>query len=332
MQPRLAADPKPTVVIHTNDQQMVAALVSAHSLKSRSTSPHLFHVRLLRLEDYPELYKRHNQRFVWEEGDAPLVWNRRNHQTFGPLRRMVPSLLGFQGRALVIDPDVFAIADVYELLIRDMGGKAILCHQRSEWREGRRPYSSAVMLLDCSKLTHWQWQSEMDKLFSGQLRLGPYLSLLDEPPDHIGLFEEEWNHFDTLIEKTKLLHNTRIDTQPWKTGLLADYYYHAHRRAGLLAALKHAGRIVLAPLRRHPVRYKPHPDLRQEQLFFALLRECLEVGSITTEFLQAAIRKNYLRKDAFAVIAKCAPIRGGPNRTALVGKTPHPRRRHGGLR
>jgi hypothetical protein len=39
--------------------------------------------------------------------------------------------------------------------------------------------------------------------------------------------------------------------------------------------------------------------LRQEQLFFALLRECLELGSITTEILQDAIRKNYLRKDAF---------------------------------
>jgi hypothetical protein len=195
VQPTLAADPKPTVVIHTNDQQMVAALVSAHSLKSRSTSPHLFDVRLLRLEDYPELYKRHNQRFAWWDRNTPSVWNRHNHQTFAPLRRMVPTLLGFQGRALVIDPDVFAIADVYELLTRDMGGKAILCRQRSELHEGRRFYSSAVMLLDCSKLTHWQWQSEMDKLFSGQLMLGPYLSLLDEPPDHIGLFEEEWNHF-----------------------------------------------------------------------------------------------------------------------------------------
>src|SRR5206468_6257918 len=44
---------KPTVVIYTNDQQMVAALVGAHSLKSRSNSPHLFDVRLLRLEETP---------------------------------------------------------------------------------------------------------------------------------------------------------------------------------------------------------------------------------------------------------------------------------------
>ena len=108
---------KPTVIIHTNDRQMVAALVSAHSLKSRSKSPHLFDVRLLRLEETPHLYKRDIIRpFVLWEGDAPSVWRRRDLQSFAPLRRLVPALLGFQGRALVIDPDIFAIGDVYELL------------------------------------------------------------------------------------------------------------------------------------------------------------------------------------------------------------------------
>ena len=71
--PAAATNPaaKPTVVIHTNDQQMVAALVSAHSLKSRSRNPHLFEVRLLRLEETPHLYKRHNETFFWWEGAQP---------------------------------------------------------------------------------------------------------------------------------------------------------------------------------------------------------------------------------------------------------------------
>src|SRR5271169_5284227 len=54
-------DPKPTIVIHTNDQQMIAALVSAHSLKSRSKTPERFDVRLLRLEETLHLYKRDKQ-------------------------------------------------------------------------------------------------------------------------------------------------------------------------------------------------------------------------------------------------------------------------------
>ena len=96
-----------------------------------------------------------------------------NLQSFAPLRRLVPALLGFQGRALVIDPDIFAIGDVYELLSRDMGGRAILCRERPEPHEGRRWYYSSVMLLDCNKLTHWQWEREIDELFTGQLQLGP---------------------------------------------------------------------------------------------------------------------------------------------------------------
>jgi len=49
--------------------------------------------------------------------------------------------------------------------------------------------------------------------------MGPWHFLLSESPDHIGLLEDEWNHCDMLTEATKLLHNTEISTQPWKTGL-----------------------------------------------------------------------------------------------------------------
>src|SRR5437899_11447892 len=97
---------------------MVAALVGAHSLKSRSNSPHLFDVRLLRLEETPHLYKRHNQTFFWWDGSAPCVGRRRDLQAFAPLRRAVPALLRFQARALVIDADVLAIRDVYQLRAR----------------------------------------------------------------------------------------------------------------------------------------------------------------------------------------------------------------------
>ncbi len=315
---------KPTVVIHTNDQQMVAALVSAHSLKSRSKTPHLFDVRILRLEDTLHLNKRDNERFFWWDGDAgPSVWRRRDLQSFAPLRRMVPALLGFQGRALVIDPDVFAIGDVYELLSRDMQGKAILCRERMEWRQGRRTFSSAVMLLDCSKLTHWQWEREIDDLFAGRLRLGPYLSLLDELPERIGLFEEVWNHFDVLTEATKLLHNTQIPTQPWKTGLPADYHEHAPRDARWLRAAKRMVRRAIFRQQDRTVRYQPHPDPRQEQLFFALLRECVEQGSITIPFLRRAIRKSYLRKDALALLTRTVGQERSPRaRTPQLSMSP----------
>jgi hypothetical protein len=294
--------PKPTVVIHTNDQQMVAARVSAHSLKSRSKSPDLFDIRILRLEETPHLFKRDKQKFTWWDGNVPSVWRTRDLQSFAPLRRMVPALLGFTGRALVLDPDVFAIGDVYELLSRNMNGKAIVCRQKSEWRAGRRLYSSAVMLLDCSKLTHWHWERDIDDIFACKLKLGPWLSLLDEPPGQIGLFEDEWNHPDTLTEKTKLLHNTEISTQPWKTGLPADYHEHAPQDPAFVRALKQVARRMLLRGTDKTVLYRPHPDARQEQLFFTLLKECVDQGNITKQFLHKAIRRNWLRKDTFDLL------------------------------
>ena len=188
-----------------------------------------------------------------------------------------------------------------------MNGKAVLCRQKSEWRTGRRLYSSAVMLLDCQKLTHWHWEQDIDDIFSWKVMLGPWLSLLDESPSQIGLFEEEWNHHDTLTEKTKLLHNTEIPTQPWKTGLPADYNEHAPQNPASVERVKCLARRMFPKYLGRTVFYRPHPDPRQEQMFFTLLRECLERGSITERLLRTAIRKNYLRSDAFTLLDR-SPI------------------------
>jgi len=298
----IAPVPKPTVVIHTNDQQMIAALVGAHSLKSRSRSPDRFDVRILRLEDTPALCKRDGQKFIWWEGLKPNVWRRRDLQSFQPLRRMVPAMLNFRGRALVIDPDVFAVGDVWELLSREMDDRAILCCQKAEWREGRRLNSSAVMLLDCERLTHWRWEEELEELFALKRELGAYLALLDEAPQRIGHLEDEWNHCDTLTPQTKLLHITRIETQPWKTGLLADHQRHAPPPIASRETLKRlARRILRGPPRQTPV-HQAHPDSRQEKLFFTMLKECLDYGTITPRMVRKAMRKNYLRRDALTLL------------------------------
>jgi hypothetical protein len=295
---------KPVVFIHTNDRQMIPALVGAHALKARSRTPELFEVRFLRQEETPHLQKQHGQTYIRWDGEAPIRWRRTDAHSFYPLRRLVPELMGFTGRALVLDPDIFAVGDVWELLSRDMGGKAILCRQKAEERDGRRLYSSAVMLLDCAKLRHWQWAREIDDMFGHRRLLGPWISLLEEPAGSIGLFEEAWNDMDRLSADTKLLHLTEIPTQPWKTGLLADYYEYVPYDPPWLAALKHLARRVISGQGDRRVRYRPHPDPRQEALFFALLRECVDAGIVDARALRRAIRRKDLRTDAFEPLAR----------------------------
>ena len=51
------------------------------------------------------------------------IWRNDDLQSFTPLRFLPPQLMGYQGRAVVIDPDIFATGDIWELLSRDMAGK-----------------------------------------------------------------------------------------------------------------------------------------------------------------------------------------------------------------
>lgn len=292
---------KPVVFIHTNNKQLVPAIVGAHALKSRSRHSDKFEVRFLRVEDTPYLWNRENQRFIWWEGKPPCIWRRQDLQTFQCLRRLVPEIMGFEGTALVIDPDMFAVGDVYDLLARDMDGKAILCCRKQEFYRGRQLYSSAVMLLDCSKLKHWRWHRDIDDIFTGKMKLGYWLALLDEDPERIGVLEDDWNQPDILNDRTRFLHNTEKSTQPWKTGLPADFDHYVQPLSwrNYLGRLK---RQFFSPEWKANAHYRPHPDPQQERLFFTLLKECLEQGDLTRELLQDEIAKKHLRSDALAII------------------------------
>jgi hypothetical protein len=51
-------------------------------------------------------------------------------------------------------------------------------------------------------------------------------------------------------------------------------------------------------------RYQPHPDPHQERLFFGLLRECLDNGSVTEAQLRDEMRRDHIRHDALDLLRK----------------------------
>lgn len=287
---------KPTVFIQTNDRQMVGALVSAYSLHRNSRHADRFEVRIMRQEDHAFFQAREGQTFL--RGREHRVWRNDDLQSFTPLRFLPPELMAYDGRAVVIDPDIFAVGDIYELLSRDMQGKALMCRARPG-HNGRPDYlASSVMLLDCGRLTHWRCEAQFNELFAFERDYLDWIELTLEPRETIGLLEAEWNDFDRLTERTRLLHNTKRRTQPWKTGLPVDFVARADRM-GLSpwSWVKFAKRQVLGD-----ERYKRHPDPRQEQFFFGLLRECVEKRLITEDFLRAEMRRNHLRHDALELL------------------------------
>src|SRR6266478_2643618 len=128
MTPKDAA-PRPHVFIQTNAKQLIGALVSAHSLKRNSPHRDEFDVTVMRHEDHAFFAAKQGQPFL--RGGDTRVWDNDDLQSFTPLRFMPPALMGHRGRAVVIDPDIFAVGDIWELLTRDMQGKAIVWRRRS---------------------------------------------------------------------------------------------------------------------------------------------------------------------------------------------------------
>ena len=291
---------RPTVFIHTNEQQRLGALVAAHSFRRQSRHPQRFDVRLLRLEDTPHLYGREGQRYL--RVGRMATWHNADLQSFSPLRMMVPQVMRYQGRALVTDPDVFSVGgDVLELLDSDMGGKAVICRNLpAEKGGGAGKWATSVMLLDCAKLAAWRWDEQVDAMFAGRLDYKRWIQLADEPPQAIGELPEIWNSFDKLEADTRLLHMTEIITQPWKTGLPVDFGMNFQGPAGRLRRwLRQRG---LLPAKR----YRPHPDPRQEELFFSLLQDCLDDKSVSEHDLRRSIASHDVRPDAFALLAAAA--------------------------
>lgn len=299
-----AADEPLRVFIHTNDRQWLGALVAAHALRRNASDPQRFAVAFIHVRDHDFLWAREGQPFL--RGGTTRIWRMDDLQSFTPLRFLAPRLAGYRGRALVIDPDVFAVGDVLELLTRDMGGAAVMGRHRSDHPDKFAQVATSVMLLDCARLRHWDCEREFGELFEFKRDYKDWMVLAHEAPENIGWLEPEWNDFDRLTPATRLLHNTKRWTQPWKTGLPVDFTPADKLRDRPLLARLNRLRAGLFGEYGLLGRYAPHPDPAQERLFFTLLAECLANGSVSEALLREEMARNHIRHDALALAEKYA--------------------------
>ena len=299
------SDVKNCVFIHTNERQWIGTLVAQHALRRNSARPDAFDVRIIHVRDHKFLWDKEGQTFL--RGGATRTWHMDDLQSFTPLRFLPPRLMAYEGRAIVIDPDVFAAGDINELFDRDMQGKAVMGRKRSK-DPGKFCVATSVMLLDCARLRHWDPEKEFNELFEFKRDYKEWMCLAHESPENVGFFEPQWNDFDHLDEKTRLLHNTKRKTQPWKTGLPVDFT--PADKLKRYPGLRQFRRLRDSLFGEHAFRgrYKAHPDPRQEHFFFGLLRECLDEGIVDEALLREEIKRNHVRHDAFDVIDRTPPL------------------------
>jgi len=119
---------RPCVFIQANHRQIAGAIVAEHALKRNSKHGDEFDVRIIHHKDYPFFLEKEGKPYLRD--GVHRKWHNNDLQSFTLTRFMPPELMGYKGRAVCIDPDVFALGDVWELLPRDW-------RARQSWRPGR---------------------------------------------------------------------------------------------------------------------------------------------------------------------------------------------------
>lgn len=185
------------IFVGTEENQWLATKVLEFSIKLRTSAS---------VEVFP-LYQANIS--------VPTPQNEENHPRtpFSFQRFLIPELCDFDGRAIYLDSDMQVFTDIRELAGREMNGQEVL----SSWvasSDGRRPQFS-VMLLNCALLP-WDIKRIIKDMDEGKLT---YEELMYEMKiaKRIGVeLEAEWNSLEFFDEgKTKLLHYTDMNKQPW---------------------------------------------------------------------------------------------------------------------
>lgn len=270
------------IFIQANNKQYFGALLSKYSLQ-KNISDKSIEVVIMNVDNHPAFKNFIGKKYL--RGGVEVVYGPADLQSFTLSRFMPPELMNFQGRALVVDPDVFALQDITPLLTMDMEGQAIASCKKTGG------YETSVMLLDCAKLTDWKIASLIEKISKNELDYNNIMSLRIEK--RIKEIPRFWNDLDTLTPQTRMIHMSGRLTQPWKTGLPIDF-----RREPLP---KIAGIIPREPIYRligkYPTRYLRHKNKEIENLFFSLVKNALADGAITEADIQKEINDKNVRAD-----------------------------------
>lgn len=277
---------KQKVFIHTNNKQGLGAILSKYSFE-RDLGESDIKVEYINVDNL-DIFKNFAGKKYKRSGFQDLItYDPNDLQSFTLSRFMPPELMGYEGRAIVVDPDIFAIKNVKKLFELDLKGKAIAaCGKKDAW-------DTSLMVMDCAKLKHWNIKKILNQLTSLELDYAELVSLKTEPKDFIMEIPRDWNDLDHLGPSTNLIHMTNRMTQPWRTGLPIDFTINPMPK--ILGIIPRE--LIHKLLGKYPTHYKPHPNKEIEQWFFRLVSDALKSNAVKKEEIEEEIRLGHVRKD-----------------------------------
>lgn len=141
-----------------------------------------------------------------------------NITEFSNYRFLIPGLCGFAGRAIYLDSDMICLTDLNDLFNASMDGAHFLAKPATA-PGGEPRWGLSVALYDCA-LCRFDLELYVQEMAEGRYGYNDMHQMTPRflacHPFRIGKIDPNWNSYDHLDNKTKLIHYTNLYTQPWK--------------------------------------------------------------------------------------------------------------------
>lgn len=270
------------IFICSNESQLIGAKVAKNSIIRRSNYSE-DDVEIILESDVPRLSYFFSKPYLRE--GRMLTFDKNDMQSFTLLRFYIPELMGYKGKALVIDPDVFLVREGLEQLENfDLANTSIYARKGLK----KNSWGSSVLLLSCKHLQHWSLELFIEKLHQGRIDYDDLINLRYEKS--ISPLETKWNEFDEIKSDTILLHTTEKLTQPWRTGLKLN--------SNIKPILKFIPRAPIYKIFGKDLTLgREHPSQEVNNFFFGELSKCISTNIVSIDEINLGIEKKYLRKD-----------------------------------
>ena len=274
--------------IQSNKKQILGAYLAKYAFEKLYKGSDKIETTIMLVEDIPEFRNFVGKKY--KRGEREITYNPSDLQSFTLTRFMPPELMNFDGRAVVIDPDIFAISDVSYLFEMNLGNNSIAaCRKKDAW-------DSSVMVLDCQKLKHWKVSDWLQKLENLKMDYDRIMTLKDERD--VLEIPRTWNSLDYADLETKFLHTTNRLTQPWRTGLPIDFTRQKMPKLFGIIPREPIHKI----LGKYPTHYQKHKDENIEKIFLFLLKNAMRDGVINRYVIEQEVSAGHVRKDIFDIL------------------------------
>ncbi len=185
------------IYVATTEEQMLSVKVLEYSIRKHASMT-------------VEFTPLHTSDVVIPMPQDSINWPR---TPFSFQRFIIPQVAGYSGRAIYLDSDMQVFSDIRELWKCEMHNNQLLS-VASDQQSGRNPQYS-VMLMDCAKLD-WEIADIVNSLNASEFTYEGLMNNMVIAPTQQADIPFEWNSLEQYIPgKTKLVHYTDMNTQPW---------------------------------------------------------------------------------------------------------------------